>query len=326
MIVRPLLLVVDIWFYLRHPRHAIMFRRRVGYWPRIAMPNQYHEKMLWRRFIDLNPLFETFCDKLAVKDWAGNINPTIPAPKTLWTGTDTDQLRAFSRKSAVFLKSNHAWSHNLRLEPSDAISNHTVDTVVSWLNVTWGMNNHQWGYFRVPPRLFLEEDVGREGASVVDVSIHAMSGKPTIIEAIITNDSGGRQKGYFHPDGQRWRAIEPANRQPGRALLPLRWQLPAGWEAARQSAAILSRQVDYARFDFLISNGQTFQGEITVYPTGGLNRATIFEAYSTEINAAWDLRRSWFLKTPQTGLWELYRRALLRALNGESRRLVEVTS
>lgn len=325
LIVRPLLHVVDIWFYLRHPRHAIMFRRRVGYWPRIGMPHQYHEKMLWRRFIDLNPLFTTFCDKLAVKDWAGKFNPAIPAPKTLWSGTDTDQLRAFSRKSVVFLKSNHACNRNIRLEPGDNISDHTVDKVLEWLDETWGAHNHQWGYWRVPPRLFLEEDVGQEGAPVVDISIHAMSGKPIIIEAIATDDRGARQKGYFHPNGQRWRAIEPTNRRLGRALLPLEWQLPPGWEAARQGAATLSRQLDYARFDFLLSNGQTFQGEITVYPAAGLNRVKIFKVYSEEVTAAWDLRASWFLTTPQAGLWELYRRALLRALNGESRQLAPVT-
>jgi hypothetical protein len=88
-------------------------------------------------------------------------------------------------------------------------------------------------------------------------------------------------------------------------------------------AKILSKDVDYARFDFLLSEGKLYRGKITFYPSNGYGRIreyvpggfTYVPGEQTEaIFAVWDVRSTWFLSTPQSGWRERYRQLLLRTL------------
>ena len=53
----PIFWLVNLFAYIRHPFNVKLFRRRVGYFPNIALPRRYNEKMLWRKIFDHNPLF-----------------------------------------------------------------------------------------------------------------------------------------------------------------------------------------------------------------------------------------------------------------------------
>jgi len=311
---RQVLWTVEIWVYVRFCRHIIRFRRKVGYWPSVSMPRRYHEKMLWRRLFDRNPLFTTLCDKLAVKEWTEKVSGLVSAPKTHWSGRDTAELAAFARSKPMFLKSNHGWRQNLKIGADDVIDSSLQHRASKWLKRPWGKRTHQWGYWSVPRRLFLEEVIGTDCDSVIDFSVHAASGQPVVLEVVASDGALTRQKGYFHTDGHRWRELEPADRQPGVELLREDRQIPEGWKEALASAKRLSDHIDYARFDFLLSDGRAYQGEVTVYPGAGLNSERLFRNYSAEVGAAWNLKNAWFVKTPQEGIREVYRKALVRSL------------
>ena len=73
-------------FAVHYRRQFQIFRKVVGYGPNIAFPSRYHDKMLWRKIFDHNPLFVTFCDKLATKEYVRARAPGIRMPATLWVG------------------------------------------------------------------------------------------------------------------------------------------------------------------------------------------------------------------------------------------------
>jgi hypothetical protein len=74
---------------LRHPRLHGKFLRRMRRVPDVALPRDYTDRMLWRKLFDRNPLFVTFADKLATKDWVAARCPDLPMPATLWAGEIT---------------------------------------------------------------------------------------------------------------------------------------------------------------------------------------------------------------------------------------------
>jgi hypothetical protein len=80
------------------------------------------------------------------------------------------------------------------------------------------------------------------------------------------------------------------------------------------AARILSKGIDYARFDFFSIDGELFAGEITVYPNAGLVRAN--DNPDTNIDALtnlrWDLRKSDFMTSPREGRLIAYRALLDR--------------
>ena len=61
---------------------------KLGYLPNPAAPESYHERVLWRKIFDRNPLFVTLTDKLAAKAHMSSACPELALPRTLWSGRD----------------------------------------------------------------------------------------------------------------------------------------------------------------------------------------------------------------------------------------------
>ena len=88
--------------------------------------------------------------------------------------------------------------------------------------------------------------------------------------------------------------------------------VPPGYAEAVRHAAVMSRDLDYARYDFFWANGRLYGGEVTLYPQSGYAAANPYEAVVME---TWDMRRSWFMTTELRGWRAAYRAALLRHLD-----------
>ncbi|RVD31462.1 hypothetical protein EN742_34120, partial [Mesorhizobium sp. M4A.F.Ca.ET.020.02.1.1] len=89
---KVILAIARVFLTARHPLLVTRFVRRLGYLPNPAAPTRYHERMLWRKIIDRNPLFVTLTDKLAAKDYIRRVCPQVQSPRTLWSGRDPDAI------------------------------------------------------------------------------------------------------------------------------------------------------------------------------------------------------------------------------------------
>lgn len=81
---------------------------------------------------------------------------------------------------------------------------------------------------------------------------------------------------------------------------------------------MLSREVDFARFDFLCCGDDLYAGEITLFPASGMQE--LQEPALSLVLRAWDLRESWFLREGAAqGGWlaRRYAEALSRAVAAE---------
>ena len=84
------------------------FIQRFGNVPDLARPRTYPELMLWRKIFDRNPLFVTFTDKLAAKDYIRSRAPELPTPKTLWAGDAAVDIPPEILSGDVIVKTNNA--------------------------------------------------------------------------------------------------------------------------------------------------------------------------------------------------------------------------
>ena len=75
---------------------------------------------------------------------------------------------------------------------------------------------------------------------------------------------------------------------------------------------------DYMRCDLYELDGDVFFSELTVYPLSGQGGSNV-ELRDLR-NAAWDLRKSWFLTEPQRGWRGIYANALRRWLSRQEAR------
>jgi hypothetical protein len=304
--------------YATHCLQVREFRRRVGYFPNIALPRRYHEKMLWRKIFDRNPLFVTFCDKLATKDYVRQRLPALRIPRTLWTGTRIKDAPAEAFRAPVVVKANHGCTFNHFTGGGMPDMARLGPRTRQWLASHHGRATWEWGYFAVPRRLFVEERIaGRGPFGLMDIGVRCADGRAIFAYIFLGPKTAAQKCGAFFSDGA---PILFEHDPDALEFLPLpeAFALPRTFARAIACAEALSRGVDYARYDFLTDGEELYAGEITVYPWAGLARASPEGrlGHDTIVNPHWDLRKSWFLGTPQTGWRGLYARLLGRELDG----------
>lgn len=310
-----LLAAVDCFLYLRHPRQVLRFRRKVGYWPRIAWPRRYHEKMLWRRLIDRNPLFRVFCDKLAAKAFVAEHCPDIAVPETLWVGDDPAMIPDAILAAGAAIKTSHGCDQNVFIRSAPVDREALSRRIRPWLARPHGRRDHEWAYLELPRRL-LAEELLQGKTPLIDISVRCAGGRAILASAIIGNKTPEKRIGYFTPDGEREHVDADDDDAAERAALPADFVMPDCLGEAVRAAETLSRVVDYLRCDFMVVDGRLHAGELTVYPAAGIDRSHHDRPGSVDarLATAWDLRRSWFLTTPQRGWRAIYAQALRERL------------
>ena len=308
--------LVNLFAYVLHP-YVRKFRHEVGYFPNVARPFRYNEKMLWRKLFDHNPLFVTFTDKLATKVLVSRICPQLRIAEVLWVGDDISTIPADVLERPIVIKANHGCSKNFFPKAGETGRDIPVKRINNWLGKVHGRNRLEWAYGLAERKLFAEELIlPDEGDELVDLSVHAVDGAPMFIEAIIGNKTANKRKGYFGTNGARWPELEAKRRKLRPSLpLPEDFRLPPSYADALVHTRRLSAGVDYARFDFITASDRLYAGEITVYPgSGSTTRHSDFLLCNAVVSDHWDLSKSWFLHSCHRGLRRAYAKALSRFL------------
>lgn len=296
--------------FARHPRLHAKFLRRLRRLPDVAVPRQYADRMLWRKLFDRNPIFVTFADKLATKAWIAERCPDLPLPATLWRGADPAAIPRGLLRPGVIVKANHGSNFNLAIR--DAVPPHeqVVATARRWLATPWGHRRGEWHYAQVRREVFVEEMVGGDGP-LADIQIRAGGGRAGLCSVTFDTKTPRQTVRYMDTAGNALTdSLHDVKAAPD--ALPTPPRFPDAVAAAR----VLSREVDFARFDFLADGRGLWAGEITLFPAAGY--ADLEGELRALVLGCWDLRRSWFLREGAAqagGFAQRYAAALLRALD-----------
>jgi len=299
--------------YARYFLLAYRFRQRLGYWPDIACPTHFHEKMLWRKIFDRDPRFTELSDKLKAKAYVSGRHPDVAVPPLLWAGTDVSTLPAEMLAGDVFLKASHGSGLNLRIvggEPGWDVIAHEAGC---WLRRRYGRKHREWGYFGVEPRLFLEPTLKDKNDDVAfDYKVYVSGGRASHVFLAVDRFGRNRRCAVFDRDG-RPRPYRTLEYGPALKLEP-----HAHFADIVRVGEEMGRPFDQVRVDF-IATARTFQFvEFTFYSEAGYDSGEDRENPMILLhNRRWDLRQSRFLSRPQPGPAAAYADALKRCLDSE---------
>src|SRR5262245_56560898 len=262
----------------------------MGYAPDPAVPRTYNEKVLWRKVVDHNPRFAMFADKLAAKEYARERCPDLAIPWTLWAGESARAIPDSALAGDVVVKTNHGFNFNVFIENSRCDRAELERTVARWLRTVHGRTDGEWAYGRIRPRVFVEErlPLGAGGAAT-DLKVHACDGE--IVHGWAVNKLSGRAVTLSAAGDPIAPALTYAS---GERALAADERLRERFAEARRFAAALSRGIDYARCDFLVTAGRLYFGELTLYPAAGYDQWSD-PAIALRLARCWDLRKSAFL-------------------------------
>ena len=305
---RAVLALVRYWCFLRHPRLCKRVLLYDGVLPDAARPASYVDKFLWRRIFDHNPVFTTACDKLAAREYALSTCPGLKAAKVLWCGDDLTLMPEELLAGNVVVKANHGSGWNIFVHNGEVDRATLRQTASNWLQSDYSTRMGEWGYRNASHRILIEEMLLEDGQPVRDIyKFWVVNGRTQFVYASRRSEMGRNLHCHLESDGR----ICPPTADADATWIDI--DPPATFHRMREMADELAAEFDLMRCDFYEVGGEIFFSELTVYPMGGAKMT--YKRLADQCNAAWDLRRSWFLTEPQTGWRSWYAAALRRWLD-----------
>ncbi|MBF2098327.1 MAG: hypothetical protein IGQ88_08135 [Gloeomargaritaceae cyanobacterium C42_A2020_066] len=302
-----------IWRRLVQHRWGLSFSR-----PNIALPLTANEKYAWRKIFDHDPRFVILSDKQAVKDWIASLALDVTIPRTLWCGTNAHEIPETLLEGDVVIKATHGWAMNIFVKDSSYDPARLVNNANSFLKKSHGNIHLEWAYLNIPRRLLVEEVIRPTSGDLIDLKLYAFGSHVEQIVLISKNEQGRAGAiwekdldGQFHMLDIKTAISEQIDRRP----------LPKCIGKALELASKIGADFDHVRVDFLTDGTQLYLGEITIYNLGGYAHHT-GNIIDTPLNRSWDIRRSWFLRSPQKGWRKAYAAALRRAIDHQSRQML----
>ncbi len=311
---RAILSLCMLCLTLRHPLLIWRFVKRLGYFPNLALPRTYNEKMLWRKLFDRNPLFICLTDKIACKEWVKAKAPALALPITFWTGRDIRDAPATLLESQIVVKLNSGFNMNAFVSGGQPLRNEIHRLSQQWLSKRHGMRHGEWAYSCIAPQLIIEQRLVLGGNGLpTDIKVHVCGGSVCHVWA---EDRIGERSLLLDEDGAALPGRDSDYPREDQSLRSSE-RLSELVREAVASAKLLASDMDYIRVDFLVGEDRLYVGELTVYSASGYGT---WSNPAIAENAAnmWDLRGSHFLRSRQTGLTALYAKALLAALESQS--------
>lgn len=314
---RAVLAGARLLFSVRHPLLIARFVRRLGYLPNPAAPASYHERLLWRKIVDRNPLFVTLTDKLAAKAYVGKTSTALPQPATLWSGHDPADIPQDLLASDVVVKVNHGWTMNLFVSGGLPDRATVTRKARRWLTKRFGRRDGEWAYLPIRPAVFVEERLRLSGGIIAtDVKVYVCGGHVCHAWA---EDKLADRSHLFDRDGNPLLGRDSDYPREDQSLT-VSTRLIGYVREAIAAAPLIAGDLDYVRVDFLVSDRGLFVGEVAVYPGAGYGTWTN-PAIASEIERRWRLDQSHYLRRLHSGLARFYAEALLAkcAIDGNGR-------
>ena len=297
--------ILNALVLLGHPRLALTFRRGTGRWPSVLFPQTYFDTVQWRKLVDRNPQFTVFSDKLATKEWVRAQCPDLAVPDTLWSGTRFEDLPRELLQGSVVVKANHGSGMNYFIFAGAYDEGVLAKHCRRWMCTHYGRSHAEWGYRGARRAILVEPLLEGEHGSPVELNIRAGNGKAWFGSLLFDSKQPTQTVVYFDVDGRVFDIVSCAA-APGDTRLS--YSVPPAYKDAIRYAERMSRDVDYARFDFYWTGATLYAGEVTVYPASGYVAS---DAVAERLRRHWDIRNSWFLSTPATGWRGYFQRALV---------------
>lgn len=260
------------------------FARAYGRPLDLANPQTFTEKLFcrmvrWNRHMD--PEFSRLADKLAVRGYVSSKVGDEHLVKILWQGSGPAQI-PFDRLPANYvIKPNHG-SGDVVAVTGASDRDDLIRSAKKWLGTNYYWQCREYQYYRIPPRLMIEEFLANADGSEAPVyRFWCFDGVPHLVS--VGNMSRSMNPYY----DMAWNLLEL---QPLPKNLPQpRLERPEHLEQMIAVASRLSEDFDFVRVDLYDVSERILFSELTFTPRAG---------YLDFKPAEWDLKlgRLWTMR------------------------------
>jgi hypothetical protein len=246
-------------------RVNIFFKRHHGYYPSLSNPRTFNELIQRRKLFDRKPIYRTFCDKVAVRDYVEQLcGPEILIP-SLWVGTDAAAIPFADLPYPIILKPTHLSGRVevLRRPPNERERLKLIDRLNQDLARTYAIDVVEWGYYQIPRRIIVEPFLSSTDEFPYDYKFYVFHGRAAVIQ-FDTDRFTNQREAFFDCS---WRRLP--FRLAGYPEPLVEPERPTDLDRMRLIAEKLSSEFDFLRVDLYNVGNRIYFGEITVYSHSG---------------------------------------------------------
>lgn len=249
----------------------------------LTNPQTFTEKMFWRMITwnrgNMPQRFRQLADKYAVRAHVANTVGEKYLTKLLWHGNDPRAI-PFDRLPVEYvIKPSHAAGQVLIVK-GQADRDEIIRTVSGWLAGNYYWHGRESQYYRIPPRILIEEYLTNEdGSPPFDYKVYCFNGTP---EQIMVRNHTHDICPFFDTT---WNFLDFSDEIGAvRPWVPK----PANLAEMLTLAAKLSVGFGYVRLDFYNIKGRVYFGEFTFTPAAGIITYDP-ECWDLKLGEKWDL-------------------------------------
>jgi hypothetical protein len=242
---------------------ATIYRRFHGRVPDLVCPRLFTEKVQYRKLFDRDPRFVSFSDKIAVKAEIEKLLGSEWLIPTFWRGHRMPREGEQAWPVPHVAKASHAsgWNHFV-LEAITAGDGRALYD--RWLGATYGQKYGEWLYSQIRPGLIVEPYY----PIAKDYKLYVFGGR---VEYVHVVDGGGlaRAERTCRCYDRSWR---PQPFTYGHYALSDVDLAPYSWSKMIEAAELLGTGFDFVRVDLYEVGRKPLFGELTFYPSSGLDQ------------------------------------------------------
>lgn len=262
-------------------RRRILYKKWIGH-PLPKEPTTFTEKIQWRIIRDRRELIARGGDKISMKNHAHTADPSIAIPRTLWFGEDLTTVYDRHWGTDWVLKPTTGSGHAAFGSGSLKDAGIDITDVTGWNEDTLAKVHGEWAYSQARPGYLIEERIPTaNGESPHDIRFFVFDGKVQVIQV----DSPRSQQVHRRFYTPEW---VPLDVNQGGKILAEPQPAPETLALMLDHAARIGADFDFIRVDLYEALGKVWFGEITPYPTGGLDPFTD-PAFDALLGSYWDL-------------------------------------
>lgn len=239
--------------------------------PRLRRPRTFQEHVLAKLLFDRDPKLTLFADKYAVRGYVARILGGEQNLTTLYAAVDrADAIGGLSLPNRFVMKPNHLTGRVRIVKDLASIDRGELEALAAqWLRDNLGLQNGEWAYRDIRPRILFEELLEWEGRPPNDYRFWCFGGEPRMV--VVNRDFLGSD-----PTGTSYDIhfrLLPMRQVGGRSRhVSLQEKPPPNYPEMVQIARKLSAGTDFLRVDLYNLGGSIVFGELTNYPASGLRK------------------------------------------------------
>jgi hypothetical protein len=273
-------MIYGVFRYLKYDRKddetylTELFKRRQGYPLNLEDPTSFNEKLQWLKIHERKPIYTTFSDKYALREYVKeNIGEELLIP-LLYTTENYNDIRPENLPDVPFiLKTNHdSGSYKIVRDKTKVDWKKLRVDCKWWMSLNYYWFEREWQYKNIVPRIIIEELlVDKSGKIPNDYKIHCINGEVEFIYVSIDREGKNKRNIYdknWNPLHFTWASkSKDISKLRGEEILP-----PSTFDRMTTIAKEIAKQYAYVRVDFYDVDGKLYFGEITQCHGGGFDQ------------------------------------------------------